>query len=91
MADNNKIAAQIGLHPITATIWKYTADQKTLYSVTFGHYFDDGRWGGEGYDILENISEKDLPTLTKIVGSAQAEIVKLREAECPWYDPADAI
>ena len=90
MADNDKIAAQLGLHPISATIWKYTIAKKPFYSVTFGHFFNDNEWGGEGYDFLENVSEKDLPILAKVVGFVQSEIVKLREADCVWQDPADA-
>ncbi len=89
MSDNNKPAARVNMHPVSAAIWRNeNAKGETFYSVTVQRNYKDaeGKWKSS-----DSLNESDLLLAAKVLDLAHTEISKLRANDRMLQQPEDQV
>ena len=88
---DKKPAAKVNLYPVSAAIWRNTAEQgDAFYSVTFERSYRDK---GGNWKRSDSFTSSDLLLLAKVADLAHSEVVKLRSNDRQASfeeDPAEA-
>jgi len=79
MSENNKPAAKVTLHPVSAAIWRnQTQKGEVFYSTTFEKSYRDeaGNWKSS-----DSFNAADLLLLAKVADEAHTKIYELRASD----------